>query len=107
MKHLRIYEDYNYGNKFWLLSSDPIKYNLSLKELKVTNNLKNNCWGFNKSSNSDKIYFGINYKFKGRDTYVWNQADREGYIDFIEDGYKYMGELELPEEVIAQHKFNL
>ena len=39
--------------------------------------------------------------------YEWNLADKNGYVWFMNNDYKYMGKLEIPEDMKDQYKYNL
>jgi hypothetical protein len=105
MRHLKLYEDIENYKKFWLISTEPKEYELTLMQLKVPK--YNEYYEYDLSSfGDDKAYFGI-FKDEKKIVYNWNRATRDGYINFIDSNYEYCGEIKIPEYMISGEKYNL
>lgn len=105
MKYIKTFENIEIYKQFWLISTEPKEYKLTLNMLNVPK--YDNFYDISSSSFSGhKIYFSI-FKDEKRIKYDWNRATREGYTNFIDSGYEYCGEIKIPEYMISGEKYNL
>lgn len=111
MKYIKKFENINI-KKFWRISTDEIEFKLSLQILcELDINIKNAILEYNNILNLIRTHAPYNKIYLGIDDTIapiqWNKNDKQGYNSFIELGYKYMGEIIVPDQLKNANKYNI
>jgi hypothetical protein len=100
MKYLKTFENKKWylHKNYWKISTDPIKYKIALKMIDCTS----------------ETLINLNLKFKGEYIFVcydirydWSYLPYFDEKKLIEDGFRYMGEVIVPDYMVNAEKYNL